>query len=94
MHEYGLSLSEALDIPSAIASDLLYSAGERRRTEAEMYFGRSETLANLIKIKVSELLSGKPVKYDSPFKSKNNQPVKNTPMTDAQMSALAGMSKI
>jgi len=92
MHEYGLSLSDALDIPSDIATDLLYSAGERKRTEAEISFSKAETLANLIKIKVSELLTGKAVKYDTPFKK--DKPAKTTPMSNSQISALAGMSKI
>ena len=92
MAEYGLSLSEALDIPSGIATDLLHSAVKRKTNEAEYLFMQAETLANLIQIKVSELLTGKPVKYDTPFK--NNKPAKTTPMSNSQISALAGMSKI
>ena len=92
MAEYGLSLSEALNIPSGIATDLLHSAVKRKTNEAEYLFMQAETLANLIQIKVSELLTGKPVKYDTPFKK--DKPAKTTPMSNSQISALAGMSKI
>ena len=92
MAEYGLSLSEALDIPSGIATDLLHSAIKRKTNEAEYLFIQAETLANLIQIKVSELLTGKPVKYDTPFK--NKKPAKTTPLGDAQIAALSGMSKL
>ena len=92
MAEYGLSLSEAIDVPSGIATDLLHSALKRKKAEAEYLFLQAETLANLIQIKLAELLSGKPVKYDSPFGKE--KPAKTTPLGGAQIAALSGMSKL
>ena len=92
MAEYGLSLSDALDIPSGIANDLLRCVVKRKENEAKYLFMQAETLANLIQIKFSELLTGKKIKYDAPFKDK--KPAKTTPLKESQIAALAGISKI
>lgn len=80
MHEYGLTLSEAIDIPDAIASDLLRHASRRRFYEAE-------NQATLIQAKVSELLTGKKAKYQRPDDAAAQQK-EETPMSEAALNKL------
>ena len=91
MSEYGLSLSDALDVPSPVAIDLLRCAVERKKNEIKFSFIQAENLANLIQIKVSELLTGKKVNYDKPYEDAK---VPLAKITDNQINQLAKMSRL
>ncbi len=87
MHEYGLTLDEALDVPSAVTVDLLKHA--KRRS-----FIDHENLAALIQVKVGELLTGKPAKYQRPFEEEKGYRDVKTPLHDAAVNKLMGLSKL
>lgn len=83
MAEYGLTLDEALDIPEAVAADLLQHAYERS-------FIQAENLAILIQLKVAELLTGKKQKYARPGDQKKPGG-QMKPMSPAELNKLQGM---
>jgi len=91
MHEYGLSLSEALDIPSRIAADLMGAALKRKKTEMELLFITEENMAGLIQIKIAELFTGKEIKYDKPYKDQKKQLAK---ISDEQVRKLEALSRL
>ena len=87
MHEYGMSVDDALDIPNVVAVDLLKHSKRRR-------FIDHENLAVLIQAKVGEILSGKPVKYKRPFEDEDGYSAPTTPLNDIAINKLMGLSKI